>query len=226
MGCICSYGPNKQAGKEPDDGDKTAKIKPLPDPSEGKMVVPSYPKKEVVAFTAKLNIAHSTPYHRGVLKLVDVVTNEGNGYSPETGLFVCPLKGMYFFTVHMSVAGRAHCEIYKNGEIVTTLYDTSHPHDCTQVATISTIVELKEEDKVWVNLWGHGRHEIIATEEKKRLVPVSASVSHLFSILLLPVHRCNRPDPKPWIAVTTLQVELPSQPNSALITAVPKTQGQ
>ncbi|XP_055022662.1 complement C1q and tumor necrosis factor-related protein 9-like, partial [Boleophthalmus pectinirostris] len=138
---------------------------PLPEPTDGKTVDPAYPKKEVIAFTAKLNIAHSTPYHRGVLKLVDVVTNEGNGYSPETGHFVCPLKGLYFFTVHMSVAGRAHCEIYKNGESVTTLYDTSHPHDCPQVATISTVVELKEKDTVWVNLWGHGRHEIIATED-------------------------------------------------------------
>ncbi|CAL9684325.1 unnamed protein product [Knipowitschia caucasica] len=65
----------------------------------------------------------------------------------------------------MSVAGRAHCEIYKNGESTTTLYDTSHPHNCTQVATISSILELKEKDQVWVNLWGHGRHEIVATED-------------------------------------------------------------
>lgn len=119
----------------------------------------------VIAFTAKLNIADSTPYHAGVLKLVDVLLNEGGGYSPDTGIFTCPLEGLYHFTVHMSVCGRAQCGIFKNGESVASVYHTSLPDQCCQVASVSSVVHLTKNDKVWVNLWGHGRHEIIATED-------------------------------------------------------------
>lgn len=119
----------------------------------------------MVAFTAKLNPAHSTPYHSGVLKLVDVLVNEGDGYDPKQGVFTCPLEGLYHFTVHMSVNGRAQCAIFKNGESLASVYHTSLPNYCSQVASISSTVLLAAGDKVWVNLWGHGRHEIIATEE-------------------------------------------------------------
>lgn len=119
----------------------------------------------VVAFTAKLNTAHSTPYHSGVLKLVDVLVNEGEAYSPDTGIFTCPLEGFYHFTVHMSVNGRAQCAIFKNGESLASVYHTSLPDKCSQVASVSSTVQLSEGDMVWVNLWGHGRHEIIATDD-------------------------------------------------------------
>uniref|UniRef100_A0A667XC19 C1q domain-containing protein n=1 Tax=Myripristis murdjan TaxID=586833 RepID=A0A667XC19_9TELE len=119
----------------------------------------------VIAFTAKLNIADSTPYHSGVLKFADVIVNEGGAYSPDTGVFTCPVDGFYHFTVHMSVYGRAQCAIYKNGESVASLYHTSEPDKCSQVASVSSVLQLSEKDKVWVNLWGHGRHDIIATED-------------------------------------------------------------
>lgn len=119
----------------------------------------------VIAFTAKLNTAHSTPYHSGILKLVDVLANEGDAYNPGTGVFTCPLEGLYHFTVHMSVCGRAQCAIFKNGESLASVYHTSLPNQCSQVASISSTVPLSEGDEVWVNLWGHGRHEIIATED-------------------------------------------------------------
>ncbi|XP_074497656.1 complement C1q and tumor necrosis factor-related protein 9B-like isoform X2 [Sebastes fasciatus] len=141
--------------------------KPTPEePKAGKIVIPDIPPpRKVVAFTAKLNVAHSTPYHSGVLKLVDVLANEGDGYDPDTGYFTCPLEGLYHFTVHMSVLGRAQCAIYKNGESLASVYHTSLPNNCCQVASISSTTQLSEGDKVWVNLWGHGRHEIIATED-------------------------------------------------------------
>ncbi|XP_030298604.1 complement C1q tumor necrosis factor-related protein 5-like [Sparus aurata] len=139
---------------------------PLPqEPKKGRTLVPDVPPRRVVAFTAKLNTAHSTPYHSGVLKLVDVLVNEGEAYSPDTGIFTCPLEGFYHFTVHMSVNGRAQCAIFKNGESLASVYHTSLPDKCSQVASVSSTVQLSEGDMVWVNLWGHGRHEIIATDD-------------------------------------------------------------
>ncbi|XP_068601754.1 complement C1q and tumor necrosis factor-related protein 9-like [Brachionichthys hirsutus] len=140
--------------------------KPTPEePKTDENVVPDIPPRKVIAFTAKLNVAHSTPYHAGVLQLVDVLVNEGNGYNPETGIFTCPLEGLYHFILHMSVLGRAQCAIFKDGASLASVYHTSLPDKCCQVASISTTVRLSKGDKVWVNLWGHGRHEIIATEE-------------------------------------------------------------
>lgn len=119
----------------------------------------------VVAFTARLSRAHSTPYHRGVLKLVDVLVNQGDAYSPDTGVFTCPLEGVYHFAVHMSVSGRAQCAIFKNGASLASAYHTSLPNDCCQAASISSTVLLSVGDELWVNLWGHGRHQIIATDD-------------------------------------------------------------
>merc|ERR1739838_9244 len=103
---------------------------------------------KVVAFTAKLNISDSYPCHSGVLKFPNVLVNEGGGYSPDTGLFTCPREGFYHFAVHVSVYGRAQCGIYKNGEVVVSVYDTSLPEKCSQVASVSSVVRPSRGDEV------------------------------------------------------------------------------
>lgn len=118
-----------------------------------------------MAFTARLNQAHSSPYHSGVLKLLDVLANQGDAYSPDTGVFTCPLQGLYHFALHVSVCGRAQCAIFKNGQSLASVYHTSLPNGCCQVASTSCTVLLALGDRVWVNLWGHGRHQIIATPD-------------------------------------------------------------
>lgn len=119
----------------------------------------------MVAFTAKLDPAHSSPYHSGVLKLTRVLLNQGDAYDQQLGIFTCPLAGLYHFTVHMSLQGRAQCALYRNGESLASLYHTSLPNGCSQVASISSTAALDAGDRVWVNLWGHGRHEIMASED-------------------------------------------------------------
>lgn len=118
-----------------------------------------------VAFTAKLNVCDSYPTHSGVLKFANVLVNEGSGYSAERGLFVCPVDGFYYFSVHASVYGRGQCAIIKNGEKVVSLYHTTLPDKCSQVASISSVVKLAKEDEVAVNIWGVGRNDIFATED-------------------------------------------------------------
>ncbi|CAG6005982.1 unnamed protein product [Menidia menidia] len=118
-----------------------------------------------IAFTAKLIECESYPCHSGVLKFRNVLINEGGGYNPETGVFTCPLDGVYYFIVHASVYGRGQCGIFKNGEKVVSLYHTSLPDKCSQVATVSSVVKLSKTDEVSVNLWGPGRNDIFATAD-------------------------------------------------------------
>ncbi|XP_068440154.1 complement C1q tumor necrosis factor-related protein 5-like [Clinocottus analis] len=123
----------------------------------------SVPPSGLVAFTAKLNVDESHPCYSGALKLTTVLVNEGGGYSPDTGVFSCPLDGFYYFTVHMTVYGRGQCAIFKNGEKVVSLYHTSLPDKCSQVASVSSVIKLSKKDEVFVNNWGPGRNDIIAT---------------------------------------------------------------
>lgn len=118
-----------------------------------------------VAFTTKLDVDDSYPCHSGVLKFASVLVNEGGGYSPDTGTFTCPVGGFYYFTVHASVYGRGQCAIFKNGEKVVSLYHTTLPNKCSQVASISSVIKLSKNDEVWVNIWGPERNDFFATED-------------------------------------------------------------
>lgn len=118
-----------------------------------------------IAFTAKLKPCDSHPSHSGVLKFATVQVNEGGGYSADTGIFTCPVDGFYFFTVHASVYGRGQCAIFKNGEKIVSLYHTTLPDKCSQVASISSVIKLSKKDEVAVIIWGPGRNDIFATED-------------------------------------------------------------
>ena len=118
----------------------------------------------VVAFTAKLAVADSYPTHTGILKFANVTVNTASAYNNSSGIFICPRKGYYHFMVHMSVYGVGQCAIRKNGEIVATLYDTSHEKR-SQVSTVSCVVKLNKNDNVWVSVYGPGRNDFFATAD-------------------------------------------------------------
>lgn len=161
---------------EPGCGDNNGSLKPEPkptdpDPTEGGSGGPASPKpRKIVAFTAKLNICDSYPTHRGILKFTNILVNEGDGYSTDTGKFTCSLAGLYHLTLYMSTYGRAQCSILKNGQRVVSAYHTSLPDNCCHVASIGSVIELTKGEHVWVNLWGPTRHDIFATEEKGHLI--------------------------------------------------------
>ncbi|XP_046892275.1 DNA-directed RNA polymerase II subunit RPB9 isoform X2 [Hypomesus transpacificus] len=114
----------------------------------------------VVAFTAKLQVHHSYPKHEGVLRFTDVLINKGGGYSPDTGIFTCPQPGFYHFTAHMSTYGKAQCGIFKNEKSVVSMYHSTLPNKLSQMASISSVIQLLPGDKVWVNLWVPCRNDI------------------------------------------------------------------
>ncbi|XP_061073700.1 complement C1q tumor necrosis factor-related protein 5-like isoform X1 [Conger conger] len=117
-----------------------------------------------IAFTAKLEISDSYPFHKGPLRFTNVLVNEGQGYSPLTGAFTCPRAGFYHFTVHASTYGLAQFMINKNGQNVVSAYHTTLDDKKSQVASIGSVIQLSESDKVWVELWGPPRNDIFATE--------------------------------------------------------------
>ncbi|XP_033970542.1 complement C1q and tumor necrosis factor-related protein 9-like [Trematomus bernacchii] len=120
-----------------------------------------------VAFTAKLKVEDSYPPGNGVLKFATVLINEGGGYRADTGIFTCPRDGFYHFSMHVSVVGCGQCAIYKNGQKVVSLYHSTLPQKYSEVASMSSVIQLTGDDKVWVNLWGPGRNNIFATEDNE-----------------------------------------------------------
>ena len=122
-----------------------------------------------VAFTAKLKEDDSHPKQSGVLRFGIVQLNEGGGYSPDTGVFTCPVDGLYHFMVHITVYGKGQCAIVKNGKKVVSLYHTNEPdtlsYNSSQVGSMSSVVKLSKKDEVWINLCGEGQQDIFATED-------------------------------------------------------------
>ncbi|KAG5837186.1 complement C1q and tumor necrosis factor-related protein 9-like [Anguilla rostrata] len=118
-----------------------------------------------IAFTAKLDICNSYPTHKGPLRFTNVLVNEGGGYRPETGVFTCPVPGFYSFTVHVSTYGRAQFMINKNGQNVVSAYHSTLCDRKSQMASISSVIELSESDMVWVELWGSPRNDIFASQD-------------------------------------------------------------
>lgn len=104
-----------------------------------------------------------------MLRFATVELNEGQGYSPETGIFTCPADGLYLFGVHVTVYGKAQCALVKNGEKVSSLRHANQPdrlsYNSSQVASMSSVIRLAKRDQVWVELGGQGPNDIFATED-------------------------------------------------------------
>ncbi|XP_031435373.1 complement C1q-like protein 2 [Clupea harengus] len=91
----------------------------------------------------------------GNLIYQNVITNIGNAYNPDTGVFTAPVKGVYHFTVfamgqgHEST-GTGVC-LYRNGARVVTAW--SRQPDERVSASNGTSLLLEENDEVCVKLW-------------------------------------------------------------------------
>ena len=88
----------------------------------------------------------------------DVMTNIGDGYDSQSGVFTCPIHGLYFFTVSLlslnNPTGMYH-QLRKNGELIVSVFD-NHPgfhHQASQ----SAILELTTGDRVWIQSGGANR---------------------------------------------------------------------
>ena len=81
-----------------------------------------------------------------------VLINVGDAYDSRTGVFTCPVEGVYVFTWStMSRGERQHCDayIYRNGvpSLVAFAYEDSSNNE---VASNTEIFHLGQNDTVWI----------------------------------------------------------------------------
>ncbi|XP_025091119.1 cerebellin-3-like isoform X2 [Pomacea canaliculata] len=101
-----------------------------------------------VFFTATLH-SHLLTVGAGPLVFNHVLMNTGGGYSPTTGVFTAPCRGLYVFLVQMFTRGNGHAnwDLYVNGHMV--LRGESRTHDNASNEYMYPVT-LQAGDRVWV----------------------------------------------------------------------------
>ena len=108
--------------------------------------------KPRIGFTA-LTSTHQM--HMGVDQAVQfpkIVTNNGNGFDQNTGIFRAPVSGLYLFSASMvSHSGlELRCALVHNGNTVAYIFagdDTTH-----SMGSKSILLYLSPNDDVWVKV--------------------------------------------------------------------------
>jgi len=104
----------------------------------------------------------SNPYTltglNAVVKFEDVRVNRGQGYNPSTGVFTSPRKGLYHISclilgVHGNVV---QYQLNKNDAVYTYGYSSKG----AQSSTISSVVEMKKGDRVFIKHRVSGSQQI------------------------------------------------------------------
>ncbi|XP_051908798.1 complement C1q tumor necrosis factor-related protein 3-like [Hippocampus zosterae] len=113
--------------------------------------------KAPVSFAAALvttpELTHIGPFDtETTLLFKNVITNVGNGYDSNTGIFTAPVRGLYFivFNGNVGTSGALNAAVMKNGINMFAIYDTQGTFSS---ATNGMPLVLEEGDKVWVTLW-------------------------------------------------------------------------
>ncbi|XP_060081734.1 caprin-2-like [Ylistrum balloti] len=118
-----------------------------------KRVSPDY--EDMVAFYAVLSRDYNNMGGTADLRFDRIVTNIGNSYSTNTGVFTCPLAGIYVFswTIHDTVS-YAYADLVKNGASVGISFigDSSF----SGVGTGLSVLLLEKGDEIFIRISSHG----------------------------------------------------------------------
>ncbi|XP_061582232.1 complement C1q tumor necrosis factor-related protein 2 [Cololabis saira] len=97
-------------------------------------------------------VTKSYPKERMPIRFSRILLNEGNHYNASSGKFVCAVPGVYYFSYDITLANK-HLAIglVHNGQYKIKTFDANTGnHD---VASGSTILQLKESDQVWLQIF-------------------------------------------------------------------------
>ncbi|KAL6098750.1 uncharacterized protein ACO6RY_17824 [Pungitius sinensis] len=107
-------------------------------------------KPKVAFYTALTDAGHIGPFDTDVtLKYSNVFTNVGNAYSPSTGFFTAPVKGVYYFqfTASSNSKGLMGVYVFKNNNII--MYNEElNDGSSFKYLTNSVVLELIAGDEV------------------------------------------------------------------------------
>ncbi|OCT99364.1 hypothetical protein XELAEV_18005142mg [Xenopus laevis] len=99
-----------------------------------------------------VGITTSYPQERLPILFNKILFNEGEHYNPSVGKFICAIPGIYFFSYDITLANKhLAISLVHNGQYKIKTFDANTGnHD---VASGSTLVYLKPEDEVWLEIF-------------------------------------------------------------------------
>uniref|UniRef100_A0A3Q2D0W3 C1q domain-containing protein n=1 Tax=Cyprinodon variegatus TaxID=28743 RepID=A0A3Q2D0W3_CYPVA len=83
-----------------------------------------------------------------------VITNVGNAYNQNTGIFVAPVAGIYYFTFFYHAGGNqpVSLALMKNNELIVTAYDLKSSYDGSDNGGNAAFLQLQQGDHVYMRL--------------------------------------------------------------------------
>ncbi|XP_063055666.1 complement C1q-like protein 4 [Engraulis encrasicolus] len=115
--------------------------------------------KEVprVAFSASLGgsgMIKTGPGQEKNLIYKDIITNIGDAYNMETGVFTAPVHGLYYvrFTANGPTDGTINANLYKNDAIFLMVHEQPSGAG-SDTGSNGAAVELQKGDKLHMGLW-------------------------------------------------------------------------
>ncbi|XP_063420944.1 complement C1q tumor necrosis factor-related protein 7-like [Mytilus trossulus] len=108
-----------------------------------------------IAFHARMSTDKTHLASFATVKFETVVTNEGQAYSPVTGVFTCPQDGTYSFSwTLITLAGNwCNTEFVVDGNIIAYTHDEANSSTDHKTSSQSAVVLLKKGNKTWIRAY-------------------------------------------------------------------------
>jgi hypothetical protein len=109
-----------------------------------------------IAFNAELSADLVNPTQGSHIVFDKVRFNSGNAYNNKTGTFICPVPGVYYFSLELSSNGHSqsshslHAKILRNGSPISITVLDSESHLSWLRRTSSVTTELAQGDVISV----------------------------------------------------------------------------